>query len=238
VLAQPQVRASVPVAVGQAVQHAVGEALLQHPPGLRVVAHVGGVVPGAVGGDHVHAPVAVRIDRNLKGVLHLSSVFSESIERAELDDPRPQWVDSAAPNGTRRRQDVERQVLRGLAEQLSRHTGIRAQVLDGLALDDPRLAAVPFVLLMGNAPFEATEAEALGLARYLVAGGFVYAEVFCSPRARARGFEYDLPSLRQLFRDGLRLAGLHEGKDWRFARLEPAHPLYHCYYDFPDLPRG
>jgi hypothetical protein len=32
--------------------------------------------------------------------------------------------------------------------------------------------------------------------------------------------------------------GYGEGKDWKFVRLEQNHPLYHCFYDLSELPRG
>ena len=40
-----------------------------------------------------------------------------------------------------------------------------------------------------------------------------------------------MPAMRVLIREALRQVGLQEGKDWRYLRLPPQHPLFHCYYD-------
>ena len=42
---------------------------------------------------------------------------------------------------------AERRMLHNLADKMSEHTGVHTEVLDGVALDDPRLMQVPFLLL-------------------------------------------------------------------------------------------
>ena len=100
--------------------------------------------------------------RNLKGFLYLSGVHSEALERAESEVmPRSGFV---------RRSVAERRTLQGLADKMSERTGVRAQVLDGIALDDPRLMQVPFLLLTVNYEVAFTQAEAKNLGRYLTSG--------------------------------------------------------------------
>ena len=177
--------------------------------------------------------------RHLKGFLYLSSIYSEGIARAEMSSNR-----GRRPVGyglSHERQVAEREALHGLADQMNAHTGIRTQVLDGLALDDPRLLQAPFLLFTVSAPFEGTRAEARTLGEYLRSGGFLYAEVvrrLSHGQAPSGADELDLPALRHFIRQALAAVGYREGPDWRFQRLDMAHPLFHCYYDITSLPRG
>ena len=185
--------------------------------------------------------------RRVRGFLHLSSIYSEALERSEAD----------AAHAARRHQTYfegrgapsraleEARVLHSLADALSQRTGVKAAVRDGLSLNDPRTSEVPFMLLTVNAPFEVSDTEIAALGRYLVSGGFLYAEVVSEPRAS----NYDgsstnapssvcAPSLRALIRAAFDAVGGLEGHDWAFVQLQPEHPLYHCFYDFDNLPPG
>jgi len=168
----------------------------------------------------------------LKGYLYLSGVYSESIEGAERETGRPR-------SGKVTRRVAERRTLQGLADKLSERTGLRAEVRDGVALDDPSLLQVPFLLLTVNSPVRYSEAEARNLGRYLTSGGFVYAESV-TPFHWGQWYEEetDWPSFRELFREALSLVGKQEGRDWRFVRLAEDHPLFRCYYRIESLPRG
>jgi hypothetical protein len=177
-----------------------------------------------------------RDKKKLKGFLYLSSVHSERIERAELEGPPRRVASTITSYQPARRQVAERQTLQGLADKLTEFTQVHAEVLDNLALDDPRLAQVPFLLLTVTSPFEFTDAEAANLGRYLLSGGFLYVEVV-APHPRTV-VDLDLPALRNFIRTAFRQVGYGEGKDWQFVRLEQSHPLYHCFYDLEELPRG
>ena len=169
--------------------------------------------------------------RNLKGFLYLSGIHSEAFERAEASPPLPRssgWSRSIA----------ERRTLQGLADKMSERTGVRAQVLDGIALDDPRLMQVPFLLLTVNYEVAFTQAEAKNLGRYLTSGGFLYADIVSYPLSVPGGFQHDLPALRDFIRQAFQQIDYAEHKDWSFVRLPPDHPLYHCFYDVDTLPRG
>jgi hypothetical protein len=176
--------------------------------------------------------------RKLKGFLYLSSVYSEAIERAELDSPVHRRISTVRLSSGPTRQVAERQTLQGLADRMTEQTQVRVEILDGLPMDDPRLLQVPFLLLTVNAPFTVTEAEATNLGRYLTSGGFLWIENVYVPKPVGNGFTSDMPALRELVRSAFQRVGHTEGKDWRFTRLDPSHPLYHCYYDLSSLPMG
>ena len=168
--------------------------------------------------------------RNLKGFLYLSGIHSEALERAEADE-RPR-------SGSVRRSVAERRTLQGLADKMSASTGVRTEVLDGIALDDPLLMQVPFLLLTINYKVAFTQAEAKNLGRYLTSGGFLYADIVSHPQFIGGGHEHDLPALRDFIRQAFAQIDYAENKDWSFVRLPPDHPLYHCFYDVDTLPRG
>ena len=169
--------------------------------------------------------------RNLKGFLYLSSVHSEALERAEASA-------GSERSGGWSRTISEQRILQGLADKMSERTGVQTQVLDGMALDDPRLMEVPFLLLTVRSEVAFTQAEAKNLGRYLTSGGFLYADIVSAPIALAGSYQHDLPELRDFIRQAFGQIGYAEHKDWSFVRLPPEHPLYHCFYDIDSLPRG
>ena len=181
--------------------------------------------------------------RGLKGFLYLSSVYSDAIERSEAEAPVGRYAHIAGHTdaffGPVRRQVAERRTLKGLAEELSQRTQVRAQVLDGLALDDPQLLQTPFLLLTVHHTFNFTQREAASLGHYLNSGGFLFADIVAPPPGRVfDADELDIPALRAFIRAAMYAAGHQEGHTWRFVRLSQEHPLYHCYYDIDSLPLG
>ena len=176
---------------------------------------------------------------NLKGFLYLSNVHSPSIEQAEQEH-----IDLGGRRlyQTRQfyqtRQMVEKRMLQGLADKMVASTQVHVEVLDAVALDDPQLLQVPFVLFTANAPFEFTEAEAANLGAYLTSGGFLFADIVRFLMPNYSDDELDIPALRSLIRASFESVGYQAGKDWRFTRLEITHPIYHCFYDVDSLPRG
>ena len=187
-------------------------------------------VPAMDTGQHRAMVVVDPKDRRqLKGFLYMSNVYSPSIERAERETSR---------RLLQTRQMVENRMLQGLADKMVASTQVHAEVLDAVALDDPQLLQVPFVLLTASDHFEFTEAETANLGAYLTSGGFLFAEI-----VRELGYHYsddelDIPAVRSLIRASLQAAGYQEWKDWQFRRLELTHPIYHCFYDVESLPRG
>ena len=169
--------------------------------------------------------------RKLKGFLYLSSVYSEALERADVSS-------RSERSGGWSRSIAERRMLQNLADKMSEDTGVRAEVLDGLALDDPRLMQVPFMLLTVRGEVSFTQAEAKNLGRYLTSGGFLYTDIVSQPISLAGGYQHDLPALRNFIRQAFGQMGYAEHKDWSFVRLPSEHPLYHSFYDIDSLPRG
>ena len=168
---------------------------------------------------------------NLKGFLYLSNVHSEALERADASA-------RSERSGGWSRSIAEQRMLQGLADKMSERTGVHTQVLDGIALDDPRLMQVPFLLLTVRSEVSFTQAEAKNLGRYLTSGGFLYADIVSPPVSQAGGYQHDLPALRAFIRQAFQQMDYAEHKNWSFVRLPPEHPLYHCFYDVDSLPRG
>ncbi len=171
--------------------------------------------------------------RKLKGFLYLSNIHSPSIERAERENSG-----SEVRPFSQTRQVAEKRMLQGLADKMVASTQVHVEVLDAVALDDPQLLQVPFVLLTTNAPFEFTEAEAANLGAYLTSGGFLFAEIVRFLWPNYSDDQLDIPALRSLIRASFEAVGYQEWKDWQFSRLEMPHPIYHCFYDVGSLPRG
>ncbi len=169
--------------------------------------------------------------RQLKGFLYLSGIHSEALERADASS-------RSERSGGWSRSIAERRMLQGLADKMSERTSVRTQVLDGIALDDPRLMQVPFLSLTVGGEVSFTQAEAKNLGRYLTSGGFLYADIVSRPIALAGVYQHDLPALRDFIRQAFQQVDYAEHKDWSFVRLPPEHPLYHCFYDVDSLPRG
>ena len=169
--------------------------------------------------------------RQLKGFLYLSSVHSEALERAEASA-------GSERSGGWSRSIAEQRILQGLADKMSERTGVRTQVLDGIALDDPFLMQVPFLLLTVRSEVSFTQAEAKNLGRYITSGGFLYADIVSPPISLAGGYQHDLPALRDFIRQAFQQIDYAEHRDWSFVRLPSEHPLYHCFYDVDTLPRG
>jgi hypothetical protein len=167
--------------------------------------------------------------RKLKGFLYLSNVYSPSIERAESETSRRLH---------QTRQIQEKRMLQGLADKMVAKTQVHVEVLDAVALDDPQLLQVPFVLLTASSPFEFTDSEAANLGAYLTAGGFLFAEIVRDLRPNYSDAELDIPAVRSLIRASFEAVGYREWKDWQFTRLAITHPIYHCFYDVNSLPRG
>ncbi len=173
--------------------------------------------------------------RKLKGFLYLSNVHSPSIERAEQENNASE-ARRLYLNQTR--QVTERRMLQGLADKMVASTQVHVEVLDAVALDDPQLLQVPFVLLTTGAPFAFTEVEAANLGAYLTSGGFLFADIVRVLRPNYSDEELDIPAVRSLIRASFQAVDYQEWKDWQFKRLELTHPLYHCFYDVGSLPRG
>ena len=144
--------------------------------------------------------------RKVTGYIHLAQVLTRS--RTSV---------GGATAVVRDNQVTRYQSLDYLIKALQEYTGIQADYLGAIPLDDPRLGEVPWLLMPNWFGLDHThsEQELANLGRYLASGGFAIAT-----------------SGVQALRRALRSQRLNEGSDWRIDYLEPSHPIYHAYFDF------
>ncbi|MEW6755710.1 MAG: DUF4159 domain-containing protein [Candidatus Latescibacterota bacterium] len=154
--------------------------------------------------------------RKVKGFIHLAQVFTRS-RAASLD---------AAYGNELAQQSTRYQNLDFLIKALNEYTGIKADYLGPIPLNDPRLLQVPWLLLpdwFGEA-HSLSDLEVENLGRYLLAGGFALTRTGNNEKMRGGPFD--------VLRQALKSQGLNEGADWRFVWLRPTHPIYHSFFDF------
>jgi len=140
--------------------------------------------------------------RKVTGYIHLAQIFS------------------------RTRQATVYQSLDYLIKALQEYTGIEADYLGPIALDDPRLHGVPWLLLPSwfGAPHAHSDHEIANLGRHLVEGGFLI--TLSGYNEKMKGPQFDA------LRRAMLSQGLNEGDDWRFEYLKSSHPIYHSFFDF------
>lgn len=88
-----------------------------------------------------------------------------------------------------------------------------------VTLDSEDLYRYPFMYLTGHGRISLSETEVQILRRYLEAGGFLYAD-------DSYGLD---PSFRQMMEVLF--------PDDPLVPLPASHPIYHCFYDLPGLPK-
>lgn len=113
-----------------------------------------------------------------------------------------------------------------LIKALDQYTGIEADYLGPIPLDDPRIHQVPWLLLPSwfGEVHSSSEKEIENLGHYLANGGFALTTSGANEKLKGPKFER--------LRAALSTQGLFEGQDWRFTYLKSSHPLYHSYFDF------
>ena len=92
---------------------------------------------------------------------------------------------------------------------LRRYTGLKVALLGHMTVADERLMETPIVIPKGSGRW--TEQEQEQMARYVMAGGFVFGGV----------------STEALVKYG----GLVEGNDFFRERIPNDHPIYNCFFD-------
>ena len=159
--------------------------------------------------------------RKVKGYVHLAQVFTRA---------RALWYGSLAAPVTKY------QSLDYLIKALQEYTGIEADYLGPIPLDDPRLHDVPWLLLPAwfGESHSHNEAELRNLGEYLAGGGFVVTTLVPeSQLGHPSGLNEKMSGSRfDALRRAMLSQGLNEGADWRFAYLKSTHPIYHSFFDF------
>jgi hypothetical protein len=121
-----------------------------------------------------------------------------------------------------------------LVDAMNKYTQIRTEIAGRTTFDSKELFRTPWVY--SSAPpqsvFKLTGGEAANLGRYLLSGGFFFADGH-----QWKGTPGDIV-MRNMIRDALAAVDVIEGSDWVFDVLPNTHPLYHCYFDFDGPPKG
>ena len=154
--------------------------------------------------------------RKVSGYIHLAQVFTRS-RRVPLEVGYGQ---------EEQQQATTYQSLEYLIKALQEYTGIEADYLGPIPLDDPRLREVPWLLMPSwfGESHAHSDREIANLGKYLAEGGFVITT--SGPQEKMKGARFDA------MRRAMLSQGLNEGADWRFVYLKPDHPVYHSFFDF------
>jgi hypothetical protein len=86
------------------------------------------------------------------------------------------------------------------------------------ALDDPELLRFPFAYMSEPGFWQPSESEVAGVRNYLLKGGFIIFDDFRGP---------DWEHLQRQMRRAL--------PDLWFVELDSTHPLFHAFFEIPDL---
>ena len=113
-----------------------------------------------------------------------------------------------------------------VADALNELTGITAELEGQLTYDDSRTMEVPIIFLRGSAREAPNEAEMEHLAKYLLAGGFIYG-VTGNDEVKDFWTTYIEVALEKY-------GGLMRGKDFWTQRLPEDHPLFSAFFDLKE----
>ena len=149
--------------------------------------------------------------QNIRGFFHVAIVYSRSMRERSFHD-----LD------TRQR----RAILR-LVEAMNRYTQIKTDVLGYYTFDSDEFLKTPWIYALVRRAFKLTVSEAANCGRYMTGGGMVFIDFV---------LRADEPSSRKMAVDALATQGLAKAKDWHWETLPNNHPLYHCFFDFPEGP--
>jgi hypothetical protein len=151
--------------------------------------------------------------RNIKGYVHLALAYPFSVKQYYPGT----W--QAVMRG-----------LRDLVGKLNEWTDIRASIAGQVTFDSAEFLRTPWTYLSVDKSLEPTRSEVQSLGKYLLSGGFFYFEG--QNFQVLQGQRY----LMHFLESALQSQGYREGMDWEYEPLPNSHPLFHCYYEFPDGP--
>jgi hypothetical protein len=132
--------------------------------------------------------------QNLKGFVKFALVMSASA------------VSSGTSGGSYRGALNVREVDR-LRDAVNEYTGLQADFIGSIAFDDERLLEVPIIIPQGPP----NESEMAHLAKYLLAGGFVFGGIWGEALEK--------------------YGGLVQGRDFWNERLPDDHPIFTSFFD-------
>jgi hypothetical protein len=144
---------------------------------------------------------------------------------------------SAYPHGSfpRHEQQTWSMILPPLVAAMNKFTAVRTDIGAKYSFDSRELFKIPWLYSRHyQGGFKLTDSEAANLGRYLLLGGFLFAE---GVPAGSSQYTPDT-SLREMMKDALGSRGVEFGRDWDFQKLPESHIIYHCYFDFDGPPIG
>ncbi len=129
--------------------------------------------------------------QNLKGFIRFAQVMSAS----------------AVSSGTMAWGNIGLGTVDALRDALNEYTGVHADFVGSISFDDERLMEVPIIIPQGTP----NESEMAQLAKYLLAGGFVFGSIWGEALEK--------------------YGGLVQGRDFWSARLPDDHAVYSSFFD-------
>ena len=114
---------------------------------------------------------------------------------------------SAVSAGTMAWGDIGVKTVDELRDAVNSYTGLQADFVGSISFDDERLMEVPIIIPQGSP----NESEMAQLARYLMAGGFVFGAIWGEALEK--------------------YGGLVNGRDFWSERLPDDHPIYSSFFD-------
>ena len=154
--------------------------------------------------------------RNIRGFFHIAAVYPTSITNQSM-----WWINKWVVPG-----------LAALAGAMNQYTGIKADVRGRFPFNSREIFNTPWVYIRyGINRGATTDGELEVLGEYALSGGFVHVDGYGVWMARNSTEEW-------LIVRSLELNGLERGRYWEFEQTHSDHPLFHCFFDFEDLPTG
>ena len=154
--------------------------------------------------------------RNITGFLNLAYIYSDWMTGME------EYKSS----------DMTFYAVTRLVEKVNEWTLIKTRIAGRVTFDSPELFKTPWVYTRAGhsyAGWKIPYSQAQNLGRYFQQGGFWIADgLQGGPRVGQ-----DIP-MRDAVRDALATVDHKYGRDWEFEKLPFDHPIFHCFFEFPD----
>ena len=157
--------------------------------------------------------------RSVRGYFHLAVVYCRSYLGVYVYD-RTRYLANLSV------------CMNRVSQYMNRYTLIQTDLSDHIYLETSNLYKVPWAFLSTYNSFQASEPEIVNAGKYLMMGGFIFADFV--DHAYARGDA----SLRDLFKKALASQGHEYERAWLFETLPSTHHIYHCFFDFDGPPEG
>jgi hypothetical protein len=159
--------------------------------------------------------------RNLTGFLHLAPVYSPKVKGHMAGSGELSGTAVSAPLA-----------IRNVVRAVDRYTSLRADEIPAIPYNSGEIMKIPCLIIYLRPIRDLQDSESENLGRYLASGGFAFCEDCNVPN------RYRAPFVRAILKKALASQGKVCGRAWEFGRLPKDHALYHCFFDFDELPPG